>query len=139
MRVVTIRQSTVRVKKLEKGFSCIIRIQNDEVKDKSQSDTGYSEEQNGTAAEFERNPFEDKTGSDLDLNVVNSPADNPAGRTPAALRLRRGGMAAPIVRSLARAALMRGSAVRAISTTPNCFSSKADDIMEKWPAEKLYH
>ncbi|KHJ86785.1 cytochrome c oxidase subunit Va [Oesophagostomum dentatum] len=46
-------------------------------------------------------------------------------------------MAAPLVRSIARAALVRGNVVRAISTTPNCFSNKADDIMEKWPAEKF--
>ncbi|KIH58688.1 hypothetical protein ANCDUO_11102, partial [Ancylostoma duodenale] len=47
------------------------------------------------------------------------------------------GMATPLVRSIARAALARGNVVRAISTS-NCLSaSKADDIMEKWPAEML--
>ncbi|EPB75869.1 cytochrome c oxidase subunit Va [Ancylostoma ceylanicum] len=46
-------------------------------------------------------------------------------------------MATPLVRSIARAALARGNVVRAISTS-NCLSaSKADDIMEKWPAETL--
>ncbi|KAL6727817.1 hypothetical protein Aduo_009660 [Ancylostoma duodenale] len=46
-------------------------------------------------------------------------------------------MATPLVRSIARAALARGNVVRAISTSSCLSASKADDIMEKWPAEKF--
>ncbi|KAK6741878.1 hypothetical protein RB195_009630 [Necator americanus] len=74
-------------------------------------------------------------------------AGGPAGATPTAWRTRRrseqkctlcgmGGMATPLVRSVARSALTRGSAIRTISTS-NCLSRKVDDVMEKWPAEKF--